>query len=223
MTIGKPAQDADIRPPRSSLLVRYAALLMWIRGRNDHTGTSNVVFASTSGTLTLPLAFAVATGIEIVVLHLLIPWLWLQIVLAAVSLWSLLELFCMLAVDRTQPHVLVADRAASISANRATSTGTDRGDVLVLRRGGKVVGEIPCAVIASVSLRTRYCPTEPSLSDEHLYLPNQDGSVIDLVLSEPVEFHVDSMFVKWRYRGPACAVSLHVDDPRALQAAVSRS
>lgn len=177
----------------------YRSLLLWARGRTDRTASGETMVHAASGTLALPLAFAAATAVEITVLHLLIPWLWVQVAVAVLSVWSLLQLFCLLAVERVHPHYVDAH------------TGS-----LILRRAGHVVATIPRAAITGIRTVSRFSPTAPTLGDEHLYLPNQDGTNLDLTLGEPVDTRLESIVPSWRRAGRATRISLYVDDPADL-------
>ncbi|WP_137724915.1 hypothetical protein [Prescottella subtropica] len=150
------------------------ALWMWVRGRRSVPDAAVEVFTADRGTLAVPVAFAIATGVEMVVLHLLVPWPWLQIVLAVLSVWSLLMLFGFLAVHRTHPHYITEDR-------------------LVLRQFGSVVASIDLDEVEHVSRTSRYAETAPVIVDGRLFLPNSDGTTVDVTVARPIPVRLPAL------------------------------
>lgn len=174
-----------------NLLRPYRSLWMWLRGRTDRP--DGPVFPSAKGALGMPAAFAVATMIEIGVVHFLVPWPWLNLTLAVLSVWSLMLLFGMVATDVVHPHHLA-------------------GDTVVLRRSGRVVAAIPLADLAAVTARARYDKTSPEVDGNTLHLPTQDGANVALSLRNPAETRLSG-------RTPTAqvtTVSLRVDDPERM-------
>lgn len=176
---------------------RYRALWLWLRGRNFHLESDAVIIASNRGTGAMPLAFAVATVIEVVVLHLLLPWVWLQVTLAIVSVWSLVTLFGYLAAHRTNPHYL-----------------TDSS--LVLRRSGSGVAVIDRGNIATVTAARAFAETAPTIVGERLFLPNADGTNVDIKLRSAELATLPSFLQSSRLAEPVTRISLYVDDPKQL-------
>lgn len=177
----------------------YRSLWMLVRGKKDCPG--DVAFTSSSGALTIPAAFAVATAIEIAVLHLLIPWPWLSVTLAILSIWGLAFVFGFVATDLVHPHYLT-------------------GSTLILRQSGRIVAEVPIDEHLTVTARRSPSPTAPSVDGSRLHLPNQDGTNVELVLAEPVAAEIASMILAWRHAGEVDAVDVYVDEPEELVAAV---
>lgn len=195
------AAQSPFAPAVRAELRSYRALWMWARRRCD-VPPGAVALHAGRGTVALPAAFAVATIVELVALDLLLPWLWLRVAVAALSLWSLLILGGFVALGRTRPHYLL-------------------GDTLVLRRSGSTVASVELAGIAAVVRRRRWSPTSPTVEDGRLALPNQDGTCVDIVLHDPVPARIPA----WPRRGPVQdvdTVSLHLDDPELLDTAVAR-
>ncbi|AOW93962.1 hypothetical protein BFN03_18385 [Rhodococcus sp. WMMA185] len=172
----------------------YRSLWLWIRRRHSGIEHGAIVFTSTRGTLVIPAAFAVATGIEIVVLHLLLPWVWLQVSLAVLSVWSLVMLFGYLAVHRTNPHYL-----------------TDTS--LVLRQSGDIVTIIDRANIKSIVSQLRFAETAPSIRGGQLFLPNINGTTVDIALISPVIARLPALVPSRGKTGQVSYVSLYVDAP----------
>ncbi len=178
----------------------YRALWMWARRRCD-VPPGAVALHAGRGTVALPAAFAAATVVELVVLDLLLPWLWLRVAVAAASLWSLMMLGGAVALGRTRPHYL-------------------RGGMLVLRRSGRTVAAVDLTDIAAAVPRRRWSPTAAAVGDGRLALPNQDGTCVDILLRAPIPARLPA----WPRREAVQhveAVSLHLDDPEILVSAVS--
>jgi hypothetical protein len=172
---------------------------MWIRGKTDPG--NGLVFTASAGVLTMPVAFAAATLIEVVVLHLVLPWVWLKIVLAVISLWSLVLLAAFIAGDVVHPHYL-------------------SGGVLVLRRSGKVVAKVPVNHITRVVNIRRYSRTTPEIEGGRLHLPNHEGTNIELSLQQRTDAATPAFIEKWRSSGPVSTICLYVDEPSKLADAI---
>ena len=182
---------------------RWHALLLWARGRHAPIGADSATFTAVRGTLAMPVMFGVVTVIEMVVLHLLIPVLWISAVVAALSVASLVVLTSSVALTRVHPHVLSPT-------------------TLTLRLSGKVVATVDRASIASARIHRRYGVVSPTLDGDRLVLPNQDGTTVDIDLSCATTVTVPAPLRRWRVDGHAHSVGLQVDDPAALVAALTR-
>lgn len=180
----------------------YRALWLCMRGRNFAIESGAVPIGSSRGLFVMPAAFAIATAIEVAVLHLLVPWMWLQVTLAVVSIWSLIALFGHLAIHRTSPHYL-----------------TDSS--LVLRQSGTVVTSFELTNISSIVPRRRFSETAPTIIDRRLFLPNTEGTTVDLVLESPVSATVPAFFPSRRKSEEIHQISLYVDEPTRLISIVS--
>lgn len=189
------------RPIRAELLA-YQSLWFWGCGRDQGVEPGGVPIRASGGSLVLPVAFGIATVVEIAVLHLLIPWMWLSAILAVVSVWSLLALFGYLAVHRVHPHFVTDSR-------------------FVVRQSGKVVVSIDRTLIASARCSRRYGDTAPALEGGRLVLPNLDGTNIDVVLKQPIPAGLPSIIPRYRRSGSVDRVSLYIDEPADLVTALS--
>jgi len=181
----------------------YRALWLWIRGRHSGVEPGATVLGAHKGTLVLPAAFAVATVVEIVVLHLLLPWMWLRVSLAVVSVWSMVVLFGYLAIHRTNPHYL-----------------TDTS--LVLRQSGSVVAVVDRVDIESVTVGRRFTETAPAIKDDRLYLPNPDGTNVDLTLARPVPARLPALLPSRRKTEKISRISVYVDEPTRMRTMLTR-
>ncbi|MGA9873053.1 MAG: hypothetical protein WBQ44_18165 [Rhodococcus sp. (in: high G+C Gram-positive bacteria)] len=195
---------ADNSPTWPSLRAEaraYTSLWLWMRGRDADIEPGGLAFRSNRGSLVLPAAFGVATLVEIAVLHFVLPWPWLRILLAVLSVWSLLTLSGYLAVHRVRPHYL-----------------TD--NTLVLRQSGAIVATIDRSVIASASLTRRFSETNPVVVADRLFLPNMDGTNVDIVLRQPISIRLPVVLARHRHTASVRRISIYVDDPAALVTAL---
>ncbi len=181
--------------------MKYRSLLLWITGRRASVADDTETFAAERGTLTIPIAFAIASLIEIVAVHLLVPWAWLQWTLLIISLWGLLAFAGVLAVHRVHPHVL--------SPN-----------TLMLRVSGRTVAEIPRELILGARVHRRYGTVTAAIEKNMLFLPTQDGTNVDIELSATVDAVLHAPLARWRAQGSISTLAVQVDDPAALTRAL---
>ncbi|MCT2122405.1 hypothetical protein [Dietzia cinnamea] len=158
------------------------------------------------GTLGMPTALAVAAAIELVAVHLLVPWSVVRLVLDLLGIYGLLMVLGWLAGRIVRPHLL------------------DSG-VLTLRSGPHVCARIPLDAVADVRRERRHSPTNAEITGDDdcggaLVLPGPDGTNLCLTLSQPVAASVPD----FGWRVPALrevsVVRLQVDDPEAAMRAV---
>ncbi|MFC4603648.1 hypothetical protein [Rhodococcus kronopolitis] len=179
----------------------YRALWLWLSGRVDGVERGAVAFSSSRGSMVVPVAFAAATVVEVGVLHLLLPWAWLRVVVAVLSIWSLLALLGFLAVERVHPHYL-----------------TDTH--LVLRQSGTVIASIGRAEVMAASRCLRFSETAPTVVDGRLHLPNADGTTIDIDLGRPVRVNLPALLPSRRKVELVSRISVYVDEPARFVAAL---
>jgi len=143
-------------------------------------------------------AFLLATGVETVVLHLLLPAGWLRDGLTVLSGYALVAVLGLVLARTAYPHVVSAGR-------------------LHLRSGVTDVVAVDLADIAQVVVRRRIDTVGlwPTIADGTLHLPSLDGTALDLELTRPLT--VPALGRRSR-PAPVRRISLHVDDPGAAAA-----
>lgn len=171
----------------------YLSVWRWVRRRTD-VPQDGLPLVAHQGTLAIPGAFGVATLVELVVLHLVLPWPWLRLLLAVVSIWSLVALLGSIAIHRVHPHYV-----------------TDTH--LVLRQSGSTVLSLCRNDIASVALILRFSETTPTIRDGRLFLPNANGTSVDITLRGQVDAQLPALIPKYRHAGSVSHVSLCLDHP----------
>lgn len=188
------AGDSPFWPMIRADVRAYTSLWLWMRGGDADIEPGALVFRSNRGTMTLPIAFGVATVVEIGVLHFVLPWTWLRTTLAVLSVWSLFALFGYLAVHRVRPHYLTEA-------------------YFVVRQAGSTIAAIERTAVASVALSRRFSETHPTVITDRLYLPNIDGTNIDIVLAQPISIHVPAFLPPNRRTSTIQSISMYSTTP----------
>lgn len=173
------------------------ALWLWCRGRIDGAGEGVSTFGYTAGTAAVPVAFLVASVVEAVALHLLVPWQWLRVVLLVLTAVSFVAVACWFAARAVHPHLVTSEK-------------------LTLRSGRKTVLTIDRGHIVRAVATRRFEHTTPGIHDGRFYLPGPDGTVIDIDFDAPVRINRSGSAPQ-----AVTGVSLHVDAPRDLCARLS--
>lgn len=151
-------------------------------------------------TLAVPLALAAACLIELVALHLLVPWPLGRLILDLLGLYGLLVVLGMLASRITRPHLLTAD-------------------TLILRQGPHVCATVPRHAIVTARPARRLSPTSPEINDEAtLTLPGPDGTCLTLTLDHEIPASVPTWPWSRPLPRPVDRIHLHVNDPATTAA-----
>lgn len=177
-----------------------ASLGRWIARRPD-VPAGAVPIGYSRGTLGIPIAMVVAALIELVAIHLLVPWPAVQLVLDLLGVYALIVVLGWLAGRIVRPHLLVSGE-------------------LVLRSGPHVCARVPLDAIAVVRRDRRLSPTDAGIDDtadgtSALTLPGPDGTSVSIVLDRSVK--ASTAAFAWSRPGPGdvTELRLHVDDPDA--------
>lgn len=183
-----------------------ASLARWI-ARRPHVPADATAIGYARGTLGVPAALAVAALIELVAVHVLVPWPAVRIALDLLGLYGLVVILGMLAGRIVRPHLLTAD-------------------ALVLRSGPHVCARVPLDAVAAVRRDRRLSPTYPEFVEgpdatPELALAGPDGTCLTLVLDRPVPATAPTY--PWRRPTPrdVSEIRLHVDDPAVAARALA--
>lgn len=149
-----------------SELRAFLSLALLLGGRRDVPKDARA-FGYGNGSLALPLALAVVSAIELVVVHLLVPWTWLQIALLILTLWGVLFVLGYLASRVVHPHFLT-------------------GEELHLRWGHSTVLVTPLSNITAVESHTDHRHTQPVIEDGKLVLTAFQSTNVRLRFAAPV-------------------------------------
>jgi hypothetical protein len=189
------AEEPLLRPAVSELRYGHSLVLAVARRRRVPAGATP--FGYTRGTMGVPVAIGVASLVEVVVVHLLVPWQWLRIVLLVVSIWGVLVLAGYVASRVVHPHVVTDGR-------------------LQLRWGCVTVLTTPLANVSSVSRRANHAHTQPHVDGDRMTLTQFQSTNVVVRFVDPVP--VDAPVS--RKERPADAqvteVQLYVDNPETF-------
>jgi len=116
-------------------LALYRSLFRWVTRRPD-VPSDAVAFAYVGAVAVLLWAFIYVSAIELLVLHLLLPWETVRIIADILSVWGLGWMLGMRASFRVYPHVV-----------------SDSG--LRVRRGVSTDLTVPWDVVATIGVRAR--------------------------------------------------------------------
>lgn len=184
----------------------FASLGRWV-SRKPHVPDGAIAVGYARGALAVPAAFAVAAVVEMVVVHVLVPWPAVRVVLALLSLYGLLFVLGWMGSQVVRPHLIYPDR-------------------MVVRSGNLAVAEIPRAHIARMD-RAR-SPRTPkdyiNVEDDGtatLTLAGPDGTNVRLELAGTAAVRVPGLPWARRAAREVGRIRLSVDDPTSLVALFS--
>lgn len=178
------------------------AVILFVLGRRSPSQHRHIAYGK--GLLGTAVAFFVITVIEMAVLHLLIPVEWIRTALMVLGVYAFVVIMGLVLSRVVYPHYVESGR-------------------LQLRQGSKRVLSVELSKVEGVAARrrTNVVGLYPNLQEGRLYLPSQDGTNLDLTLTEEVRVKAG---LRRRDRKqvpdgvPVRHLSLHVDDPKAALA-----
>lgn len=178
-----------------------ASLGRWIARRPD-VPDGAVALGYSRGTLGIPVAMAIAASIELVAVHLLVPWPTVRLVLDLLGVYGLVMLLGWLASRIVRPHLLTADE-------------------LVLRSGPHICARVPLTAVAAVRRDRRLSPTAAEIVTETggetaLALPGPDGTSVSIRLNQPVLASIPGYPWSRPQSFEVTELRLHVDNPDAV-------
>lgn len=157
------AEEPLLRYPVSEVKL-LVSLVKVIRRRTPHPST----FGYVKGTLTVPVAFVVASLIEIVVVHLLVPWQWLRLLLLAGTLYGIVLLLGVFAARVDNPHRVSVD-------------------LVELNWGLNRVLEIPVDAIEHVAAVAEHSKASAGIEGETLVLAFMNSANVRIDLAVPYQ------------------------------------
>lgn len=193
-------EEPLLRPAVSELRY-YHSLVLAVAGKR-RVPAGATPFGYTKGTMGIPIAIGAVSLVELVVVHILVPWPWLRIVLLILSIWGVLFVAGFFSSRVVHPHTVTADS-------------------LHLRWGHTTVLTTSLANVSSVARRTNYAHTQPHVDGDRLILTQFQSTNVALRFVAPVP--TDAPVPKKDRPGDAhvTEVQLYVDDPDAFLQAVA--
>lgn len=196
------AEEPLLRPAVSELRYYYSLVLAVTGKRRAPTGA--VFFGYTKGVMAVPVAIVMVSLVELVAVHLLVPWQWLRIVLLIVSIWGVLFVAGFFAARIVNPHLVSHDD-------------------LTLRWGLQTVLSTPLSNVVSAGRHANHAATQPDVGGNRLILTQFQSTNVMLCFAEPV---VTEAPVPKKHRPVdvrVTEVQLFVDEPGAFLHAVAPS
>ncbi|QAY62436.1 hypothetical protein ET495_03265 [Xylanimonas allomyrinae] len=139
-----------------------------ISGRRNGVRPGVSGFGYAKGSMSVPVAMLAITLVEVLIIHLVVPWPWLQIALLIAALYTLILAFGVLASRVANPH-LVGD------------------GLLVLKRGNRTVVSTAISHIEDVGRVNDFRYTQPRVDGDVVVLTNLTGTDVRIKFAKPVE------------------------------------
>jgi len=178
----------------------WRSLFFWVTRRVPGRSPGAQAFSYAKEVSPVLMAFIFVSTLELVVVHLLLPWATVRLIALVLSTWGLLWMVGYLASLKVFPHLL-----------------DDHG--LRVRYGTTADIRIPWEVIESVTSRRRRVSTRRNVQVQH----GDDGIAVDVaVLNQTkvdVALHQPTTVKLPNGTQEITELRLYVDDPRAFVAA----
>lgn len=182
---------------------RWLRTLFLVLARKQHIPRGAAPFGYTKGTMAFPVAIVVASLVELGVVHVLVPWAWLQILLLVLTIWGIVFVLGPFASRAAHPHLVT-------------------GEALELRWGHRSVLSTPLTNVRSVEPLVDHAPTQPAADGTRLILTQFQSTNVRIVFEQPVASDppVPQRHLPAGFR--AAEAALYVEDPAAFVAACAR-
>lgn len=190
------AADEPLLGPAVAEMRMLASIGLLLTGRR-RVPAGAVAFGYTRRTLAIPSALIAVSIVELVIVHLLVPWTWLRITLLVLTAWGVLFLVGSLASRVVNPHYVTRD-------------------ALHLRWGLTEVLAVDRADVVDVVLHADHSATQPEIRDDRLILTAFQSTNVLVRFTAPVAADAP-VPKKQRPRNlHVREVSLHIDEPDAF-------
>jgi hypothetical protein len=187
---------ALVRRAAAFELALYRSLFRWVT-RRPYVPSGAAPFAHVGAVAAIHWVFVSVSAIELVALHLLLPWESVRIVVDILSAWGLVWMLGMLASFKVYPHLV-----------------TESG--IRVRRGVSTDLTVPWDAIATIGMRERSRDKSRALQLDR----TDDGSVLNVVMASRTNVDLTlrrPLVVPLRGRAESVtALRLYADDSRGL-------
>ena len=184
-------EEPLLRPAVAELRAFCSLIVAVLRKRQVPRGSQ--WFGYTRGSMAFPTVMIVLSLVELVIVHILVPWVWLQVVLLVLAIWGVLFLLGLVATRVVHPH-FVAD------------------ETLHLRWGHRTVLSAPLTSIVSAVPHANHKHTQPQIEGESLILSQFQSTNVIIKFAEPVAAAAPVSKKELPEDFHATEVLLHVDD-----------
>ena len=174
----------------------YRSLLRWVTRRPD-VPPGAVPFAYVGAVSVLLWAFIIVSTVELVVVHLLLPWETVRLIADIIGIWGLLWMLGLAASLTVRPHAVAEEG-------------------LLVRYGTGTHFTVPWDAISKVTSRERSHDKSKTVqpdsdgSDPVLMVVVASRTNVDITLSRPLTFPVRGTDEQ------VTVIRLYADDPRGL-------
>jgi len=158
-------EEPLLRPVIAELQAFRSLCLLLLRKRRVPPGAK--LFSYTKGTMALPTVFFVLSLVELLIVHVVVPWQWLRIVLLILTIWGVLFIAGFFATRVVHPHFVTAG-------------------VVHLRWGHRTVLTTPLSNVVSVIPHTNRSHTQPYAAGERLVLTQSQIPNVIIQFTEPL-------------------------------------
>lgn len=189
------AEEPLLRPVVAELRT-FESLVLAIRGKRK-TPPGAAWFGYSKGAMTFPAVMIGVSLVELVIVHILVRWPWLQLVMLVVTAWGVLFILGYFASRIVYPHFI--------------TDGT-----LHLRWGHQTVLTTPLANVTAVAPHVNHAHAQPGIESERLILTQFQSTNVLIRFADPVAASAPVSRKHLPTDFHATEVQLHVDDPEAL-------
>ena len=177
-------------------LAMYRSLFRWVTRRPDVPGDATP-FPYVGAVAVLLWAFIIVSAIELVALHLILPWETVRLIVDIVSIWGLVWMLGFMGSFKVHPH-FVSDSC------------------LRVRNGPATAITVPWDAIATVGVRERSRDKSNTIQVDH----DGHGTVLNVVVGSRTNVNVTLLrpLVVPLSKGeePVTEIRLYADDARGL-------
>jgi hypothetical protein len=174
----------------------YRSLFRWVT-RRPHVPAGSSAWSYVGGVSVLLWAFIVVSAVELVVLHVVIPWEGVRLAADILSLWGLAWMLGFAASLHVYPHL-------------------EHDDGLRVRHGTGTDFFVPWDVVASAGVRERSLERSKAVQVD----ASEDGTVLSVVIASRtnVDLRLAQPMTVPLHSGEVTVdtIRLFADDPRAL-------
>lgn len=186
------AEEPMLRPALSEIRSMWSLCLAVARRKIVPRGATT--FGYTRGTLTMPAVMLALCLVELVVVHLIVPWQWLRILLLVLTVWGALFILGFFAARTVHPHFVSAG-------------------ALHLRWGHQNVLVTPLSNILSADSHANHTHVHPFAEGDLLVLTQFQSTNVRIRLAEPVPANPPVPRKDAIAAFEASEVQLYVEDP----------
>jgi len=193
-------EEPLLRPAITELRMFGSLVRLITRRRRVPAGATP--FGYTRQTMAIPLVFIGLSLVELVVVHLMVPWVWMRVVLLVLTVWGVVFLLGYLASRIVHPHAVTPDE-------------------LQLRWGLTRVLTVARADIVDVAVHLDHSRTQPELDGELLVLTAFQSANVRVRFAAPIPADPPVARKQRTANVRVREVRLYVDEPEAFVVALA--